>query len=95
MEAAIIIKPMQTRINHEKNIICVIRSLELLKKLKNDHVPYLGIELTIHVIKSQIHLVRQSLSSQSASLKQSDFYFKSANSRDYVQHRLKVDRSEV
>jgi hypothetical protein len=24
-------------------------------------VPYLGLELTIHIIKSQIHLVRQSL----------------------------------
>jgi hypothetical protein len=31
------------------------------KNLKTALVPYLGLELTIHVIKSQIHLVRQSL----------------------------------
>jgi hypothetical protein len=52
---------MQTRINREKTIICVIKSLELLKKLKNDQVSYLGLELAIHVINIQIHLVRQSL----------------------------------
>ncbi len=32
------------------------------KKLINGPVPYSGLEPTIHVIKSQIHLVRQSLS---------------------------------
>jgi hypothetical protein len=31
------------------------------KNLKNGPVPYLGLDLNIHVIKSQIHLVRQSL----------------------------------
>jgi hypothetical protein len=38
--------------------------MEQLKNLKNENEPvsYLGLELTIHVIKSQIHLVRQSLS---------------------------------
>jgi hypothetical protein len=30
------------------------------KKFKIGLVPYLGLEITIHVIKSQIHLVRQS-----------------------------------
>ncbi len=30
-------------------------------KLADDPVPFLGLELTIPVIKSQIHLVRQSL----------------------------------
>jgi hypothetical protein len=31
------------------------------KNFKNGPVPYLGLELTKHVITSQIHLVRQSL----------------------------------
>ncbi len=31
------------------------------KKFKNGPVLYLGLKLTIHVIESQIHLVRQSL----------------------------------
>jgi hypothetical protein len=31
------------------------------ENLKTGRVPYLGLELTIYVIKSQIHLVRQSL----------------------------------
>jgi hypothetical protein len=31
------------------------------KKLKNDPVPYLGLEFTIHVIKTQNDLMRQSL----------------------------------
>jgi hypothetical protein len=39
----------------------VIKSFEQLKNLKTGRVPYLGLELTIHIIKSQIHLVRQSL----------------------------------
>ncbi len=34
---------------------------EHLKNFKTGRVPYLGLELTMHVIKSQIHLVRQSL----------------------------------
>jgi hypothetical protein len=37
------------------------KSLEHLKNLKNGTVLFLGLELTIHVFKSQIHLVRQSL----------------------------------
>jgi hypothetical protein len=40
---------------------CVTKSFEQLKKFKNGPVPYLGQELTILVIKSQIHIVRQSL----------------------------------
>jgi hypothetical protein len=35
--------------------------LKHLKNLIAGRVPYLGLELTMHVIKSQIHLVRQSL----------------------------------
>ncbi len=31
------------------------------KNLKTGCVPYLGLELTMHVIKRKIHLVRQSL----------------------------------
>ena len=46
--------------NREKYTFCNTKSLEHLKNLKNGPVPYLGIDLTIHVIKSQIHLVRQS-----------------------------------
>jgi hypothetical protein len=56
-----IIKSMQTRINSRKYTFCGIKSLEHLKHLKTDHVPYLGLELTMHVLKSQIHLVRQYL----------------------------------
>jgi hypothetical protein len=40
---------------------CNIKSLEHLKILKTGRVLYFGIELIIHVIKRQIHLVRQSL----------------------------------
>jgi len=56
-----IIKPTQTHINREKYTICFIKSLKRLKKLKTGRIPYLGLELTMHVIKSQIYLVRQSL----------------------------------
>jgi hypothetical protein len=35
--------------------------MEHLKYLKTGRVPYLGLELTMHIIKSQIYLVRQSL----------------------------------
>jgi hypothetical protein len=52
---------MQTRIYHEKCIFCVIKSLEHQKYLKTGRVPYLGLELTMHVLKRQIHHVRQSL----------------------------------
>ncbi len=57
----IIIKPTETCINREKYTFCGIKSLEDLKNYKTDCVPYLGLELTMHVIKSKIHLVRQSL----------------------------------
>jgi hypothetical protein len=36
-------------------------ALTATKKIKTGRVPYLGLEVTMHVIKSQIHLVRQSL----------------------------------
>jgi hypothetical protein len=48
-------------INREKYTFCVIKSLEHLKSCKNRPVLYLGLKLTIHVIKSQINLVRQYL----------------------------------
>jgi hypothetical protein len=48
---------MQTRINRKKYTFCVIKSLEQQKNLKNGPVPYLSLELPIHVIKSQIHLM--------------------------------------
>jgi hypothetical protein len=38
-----------------------LASFEQLKDLKTGRVPYLGLELTRHAIKSQIHLVGQSL----------------------------------
>jgi hypothetical protein len=41
------------------NVSCLILSF-LLKNLKTGRVPYLGLELTMHVLKSQNHLVRQS-----------------------------------
>ncbi len=61
VHAAIIVKPTQTRINREKYTFCIIKSLEHLKNLKTARFLYLGLELTMHVLKSQIHLVRQSL----------------------------------
>ncbi len=39
-----------------------MESLEHQNNLKTGRVLYLELELTMHVIKSQIHLVRQSLS---------------------------------
>ncbi len=39
----------------------IFKLLEYLKNLKNSLVPDFGLELTIHAIKSQIYLVRQSL----------------------------------
>ncbi len=49
--------------------ICTIHFLrykiiEAPKNLKTGRVPNLGLELTMHVLKSQIHLVRQSLERQ-------------------------------
>ncbi len=61
VHAAKIVKLMQTRINHEKYPFLVIKSLEHLQNFKTGRVPYLGLELTMHVLKSQVHLVRQSL----------------------------------
>ncbi len=54
-------KPMQTRINRDKYTFSIIKSLKHQKNLKTGRLPNLGLELTMHVIKSQIHLVRQSL----------------------------------
>ncbi len=42
------------------SISCVIISLEHIKNLKNGLILSLGRKLTIHFIKNQIHLVRQS-----------------------------------
>jgi hypothetical protein len=55
------IKPMQTRINRDTSL--VIKSLEHLKNLKTGRILFIGLELTMHVLKSQIHLARQSLQS--------------------------------
>jgi hypothetical protein len=49
------------RINREKFTFCVKKSLEHLKNLKADRVPYFGLELTFHIIKFKIHLVRQTV----------------------------------
>ncbi len=38
----------------------VMKSLDHLKNLKTGRIPYLGLELTMHVLKSQIRLLRQS-----------------------------------
>jgi hypothetical protein len=56
-----IIMSTRTSINREKYTFCVVKSLEHLKDLKTGRVPYLGLELIMHIIKSQIHLVRRSL----------------------------------
>ncbi len=61
VHAANIIKPTQTRINSEKCTFYVIKLLEHLKHLKTGRVPYLGPKLIMHVLRSQIHLVRQYL----------------------------------
>jgi hypothetical protein len=45
----------------ERNTLLRNKIIWSHKNLKNVRVPYLGLELTMHVIKSQIHLVRQSL----------------------------------
>ncbi len=37
-----------------------MKSLEHQKNLRTDRVLYFGLELTMHVLKSQIHLVKQS-----------------------------------
>jgi hypothetical protein len=61
VHAANIIIPTQTSMNRKTYTFCVVKSLEHLKNLNTGPVPYLGRELTMHVIKSQIHLMRQSL----------------------------------
>ncbi len=49
-------------INREICTFIVLKSLQHLTNLtKNYPFPYLGLEITRHVIKNQIHLVRQSL----------------------------------
>jgi hypothetical protein len=60
VHAGNIIKQTQTRLNRDKYIFCVIESFEYLKNLNTGRVPFLGLELTMHVLKSQIKLVRQS-----------------------------------
>ncbi len=45
--------PTQARINREKYTFYVIKSLQNLNNLKTGHVPYLGLELTMHVIKAK------------------------------------------
>ncbi len=44
-----------------KYTFCNIKSLEHQKKFKKGPVLYFCLKLTIHVIKCQIHLVRQSI----------------------------------
>ncbi len=61
VQAANIIKPTLTRDYHNKHTICVTKALNHRKKLKNGPVPFLGLVITIHASKSQIHLARQSL----------------------------------
>ncbi len=50
---------MQTRMNREKYTFRHIISSEHL--LKTGRAPFIGLELTMHVLKRQIHLVRQPL----------------------------------
>jgi hypothetical protein len=45
--------PTQARINREKYTFYVIKSLQNLNNLKTGHVPYLGLELTMHVITAK------------------------------------------
>ncbi len=47
----------QTLINREKYSFCIIKSFEYLKNVKNSPVLYLGLKLTIHVIKSQLRKI--------------------------------------
>ncbi len=56
-----IIKPTQTRIPREIHFLRYKEALEHLKIFKTVRDLYLGLELTMHVLKSQIHLVTQSL----------------------------------
>jgi hypothetical protein len=52
---------MQTLVNCDKYTFCFIKIIEAPKKFKTGRVLYLDLELTVRVLKSQIHLVRQSL----------------------------------
>jgi hypothetical protein len=47
--------------NRKIYTFCVVKSLEHLKNLITGPVPYLGWEMAMFVIKSQIHLMRQSI----------------------------------
>ncbi len=51
---------LQTRINQEEYFFRY-KIIVSPKNCKTGRVPYLGLELTMHVIKSQIYLVRRSL----------------------------------
>ena len=55
------VKPTQTRIKRKKYVNSSVHSEEHLKKLKTRRDTYSGLYLSIDVIKSPIHLVRQSL----------------------------------
>ncbi len=57
----IISQHKKTRINRDQYTFGVINSWEHLKNLKKGPVHYLGLEGIIHIVKSQIHLARQSL----------------------------------
>ncbi len=53
----------------------LVLGLEHLKNLKDGPVPFLGLELTKHVIQSQIHLMRQSQLTKSLSYTYFTVYF--------------------
>ncbi len=48
-----IVKPRQTRKDHEKYAFCIITSVEHLKNLKPRRVPYLALELTMAHMSSK------------------------------------------
>ncbi len=50
-------KPTQTHIKSKKHSFYIMH----LKNVKTGCISYLGLELTVHVLKSQIRFVRQSL----------------------------------
>ncbi len=52
---------MQTRINREKYTFLRYKITEAPRKFKKWPRLLLGLELTMHVLKSQIHLARQYL----------------------------------
>ena len=56
-----IVTPTQTRIYREKYTFCFLKLLKYFKNLKTMRDAYSGLYVSIFVIKSPIHLVRQSL----------------------------------